>query len=193
MLNETAALTDEELVALSLEYRQSFVELIERYERKMIQYILRISNVSYQDAEDIAQEVFIKVYTNLHDFDPHLKFSSWIYRIAHNEMISHYRKRQARPQHESTDIDDEAVERIVADWNVAKIVDTKLLSEQVQQALGKLDVKYREILVLRYIEDKSYEEISDILRKPPGTVATLLHRAKQQCQQAFQRIKDHYE
>ena len=90
--------TDEQLLELAKTNEQAFACLVDRYEKKLLSYIMRISNVNLQEAEDILQDAFIKAYTNINDFDSKLKFSSWMYRITHNEVISAYRKRKARPQ-----------------------------------------------------------------------------------------------
>jgi len=182
--------TDEELVALTLESQENFAYLVERYREKLLRYIRRISAVYLEGAEDILQEIFIKAYTNLRGFDAKLKFSSWIYRIAHNTVISHYRKVKARPQSVSLeDANELALERLTAEINIEKDVDTKILREQIEIAFGHIDVKYKEVLYLRFFEEKSYEEISDILKKPKGTVATLLNRAKKKCRVAFEKNK----
>ena len=89
--------SDQELVVQALFDPEAFSQIIERYQDKLLRYIMRISNVSVQDAEDILQETFIKAYSNLNDYDHSLQFSSWIYRIAHNQTISSYRKRSVRP------------------------------------------------------------------------------------------------
>jgi len=85
---------DSELVELSLKKQDYFYCLILRYQEKLLRYIRRISASSKEDAEDILQEVFMSVYKNLNDFDNSLKFSSWIYRIAHNKTVSHWRKQK---------------------------------------------------------------------------------------------------
>jgi RNA polymerase sigma-70 factor (ECF subfamily) len=125
------------------------------------------------------QEVFIKVYRNLNDFDQSLKFSSWIYRIAHNEVISHYRKMKSRPKLITTD-NDEWLKTIAGSDDLEKELERKFTSEEIRNILSKIDAKYREVLVLRFLEEKDYKEISDILEKPMGTVATLINRAKKQ-------------
>ena len=79
-------LSDLQLVKLSLKDHQNFRYLVERYEPLLLRYMRRIANVSKEEAEDLLQEIFIKVYKNLNGFDQKLKFSSWIYRIAHNEI-----------------------------------------------------------------------------------------------------------
>lgn len=170
--------TDEELVVLSVENQNHFLYLVSRYENRLFNYILRISNVSKEEAEDLLQEVFIKVYQNLNDFDPDLKFSSWIYRITRNQVISNFRKLNARAQ--TINLDDEILENIASDLNIERDAELKYLKENIDKILNKIDKKYREVLILRFLEEKDYKEISDILRKPVGTVATFLNRAKKE-------------
>lgn len=141
-------------------------------------YIKRITNASTEDAEDILQEVFIKAYQNLNDFDQSLKFSSWIYRITHNHTISHYRKNKKSQQDISLEDNEIIYEKLAADLNIKEETDQTLLKEKIKTLLSKLDRKYREVLILKYLEDKDYTEISNILKKPMGTVATLINRAK---------------
>ncbi|PIR03613.1 MAG: RNA polymerase subunit sigma [Candidatus Magasanikbacteria bacterium CG11_big_fil_rev_8_21_14_0_20_39_34] len=175
--------TDQELVVLTLYNKENFLFIIQRYEDKLLRYIKRISNVGHEEAEDILQEVFLKVYQNLNGFDSNLKFSSWIYRITHNEVISQFRKKKAQP--EKKDFEPEMYENIASDLNIEHQIDQKILKEAVEKALAKMEPKYAEILILKYLEEKSYEEISDILQKPMGTVATLLNRAKKHMQKHF--------
>tara|TARA_B100000315_G_scaffold242958_1_gene265784 strand:- start:431 stop:1006 length:576 start_codon:yes stop_codon:yes gene_type:complete len=172
--------SDEELVPIVLKNQDYFVYLIERYKTKLLYYIRRISNCSIEDAEDILQDVFIKTYTNLNNFDINLKFSSWIYRITHNQVISNYRKLKARPQSISLGVDDNFLENIASSLDITKEVELQFLKERIDDTLKKLDIRYREVLVLKFLEEKDYKEISDILKKPMGTVATLINRAKKQ-------------
>lgn len=175
---DRAKKTDIELIELSLKNRDCFVYLIERYEQKLLRYIMRISGLRKEDAEDVLQDVFIKVYQNLNDFDHDLRFSSWIYRIAHNQTISNYRKLKSRPQEIS--VDDNVFNNFASNLDLEKDVDHVALRKIVGAILMKMDNKYREVLVLRFMEDKSYQEMSDILKKPIGTIATLVSRAKDQ-------------
>lgn len=175
---KSAEKTDEELVSLSLKDQEYFGCLVSRYEEKMLRYIRRISGVNVQNAEDILQDIFIKVYRNLNDFDQDLKFSSWLYRIAHNQVISEFRKKQARPQLIGGEDIENFIHSVASTINIANETDEKILRSQVEKILEKIDLKYREALVLHYLEGKNYQEISDILRKPMGTVATLINRAK---------------
>ena len=174
--------TDEELVGLILENQDFFVYIIERYESKLKRYINRISSPGADELEDILQEIFIKVYKNLNGFDQELKFSSWIYRIAHNEAINHFRHQKARPQTINLEWNENFINQISSDLDLAKETDQELLKKQTGEILNKMDIKYREVLTLKFLEEKDYKEISDILKKPMGTVATLINRAKKKFQ-----------
>jgi len=169
---------DNELVALTLEDKGYFRCLMDRYEEKLKRYILRLSNVNLEEAEDILQDVFIKVYKNLRDFDKDLKFSSWIYRITHNQVISHHRHKSARPQ--LTGISEEIIKNLRAELDLVDRTEAGFLSGEIFAVLNQLKPNHREILLLKFFEEKSYEEISDILKKPAGTVATLIRAAKKE-------------
>ncbi len=170
---------DSQLVELSLKKQDYFYCLISRYQEKLLRYIRRISASSKEDAEDILQEVFMSVYENLNDFDSRLKFSSWIYRITHNKTISHWRKIKVRPKTVSGDDEESSLfEFIESGDNVAKELERKCSSKEVRKIIFSLDEKYKDVLVLKFLEDMDYKEISDVLKKPMGTVATLLNRAK---------------
>ena len=172
--------SDEVLAAAAVKDHRAFAEIIRRYQGKLFSYIMRISNVSREEAEDILQDSFLKVYRNLNDFDSSLKLSSWLYRITHNQVISEYRKKSVRAHGHTVDIDDTALSRLASDIDTAREVDIKLLRQNIEGIMSDIDEKYREVLVLRFFEELSYQEISDILRKPMGTVATLVNRAKAQ-------------
>ena len=181
--------SDNELVVLALNDPNYFGILMERYEGKLLTYIRRISSVTHEDAEDILQNSFLKAYQNLNNFDKELTFSSWIYRIVHNETVSMWRKNKARPQGNVAQVDDEFLERIVDNVDIVADVDREFLRKVIDKLLDDMDDKYREILILKYIEDKSYDEISDILKKPAGTVATHLNRAKKQFRDLYKKQK----
>ena len=171
-------MTDEELARLSLENADFFAQIVERYEKKLFNFIYRLSGRPREDIEDIVQNTFIKVYRNLNDFDVELKFSSWIYRVARNEAISHYRRSSARPTVVDLGEDNSVIESISSEFNLEREVDIKILREKFDVALQEIDKKYRDVLVLKFFEEKSYQEISDILKKPIGTVGALINRAK---------------
>ena len=179
--------TDEQLVKLTLGNQDYFLCLMKRYEGKLLNYILRISNVSYQEGEDILQEIFIKIYRNLNDFNDKYKFSTWVYRIARNETISHYRKNNAKDKDLAIDVEDDVFERIAADLDIEKDIRNKEMRIVINKALGRINKKYREVITLRFLEDKDYKEISYILKKPTGTIATWLNRAKEELRKELNR------
>lgn len=173
------SVSDQELVAATLADSAAYVHLVRRYEAPLMRYLLRLGCKTRSDAEDVLQEVFIKAFRNLNEYDTTLKFSSWLYRITHNEAITFFRKANRLPQVARSDDEVAAFEQIADVSNLADEVDAKLDAAALRAAVDALDPKYRDVLILRFLEDRSYEEISDILRKPPGTVATLISRAKQ--------------
>lgn len=149
--------------------------------------------ISDGDAEDILQEVFIKTYENLNDFDRDLKFSSWIYRITHNHTISYYRKHKKASQTLSLEDNTVLFERLKSEFNLKDKLDNKIQKEKISHLLSKLDKKYRDALILKYLEDKDYREISNILKKPMGTIATLLNRAKEKFREILKNNHFKYE
>ncbi len=170
--------TDNELVTLSLRNSDWFGILVERYEKKLLRYIRRLSGASNPDAEDILQEAFIKIYQHLNDFDTRLKFSSWVYRIVRNETFDRGRV-HLKNKNVLVEMDEESWQKIASQFDLDRQVDNKIFREQIAAAIANLDTKYREPLLLYLLEEKSYEEISDILRRPIGTVGALISRGKQ--------------
>jgi len=179
-------ISDEEIVSMTLRERSSFGFLVERYESKLKRYIARLGVKSEDDQLDVLQEVFIKAYKNLYSFDIKMSFSSWIYRIAHNEAISWYRKHNVRPEGHLVADSTEILNFIQAKEDTPDIVfDQNINADLLNKALSELDLKYREVLILRYFEHLEYEDISDILKIPIGSVGTLIHRGKKQLQDAL--------
>lgn len=185
VVQNTTSLKDEELAARSVHDTYYFGELVKRYEEILLRYVMRRSHASKEDAKDIVQNSFIKMYRNINDFDPMLRFSSWAYRITHNELIDWYRKQKSRPQVLVTDDDEDVFASIAGDMNVEKSAIQKETKEEIEKIIKTLDEKYQEIIFLRFFEDKSYEEISDILKIPSGTVAIRLSRAKSLLEKAL--------
>jgi len=174
--------SDVEIVRLSLVDSENFVLIVERYQAKLLRYIQRFSALSLESAEDVLQETFIKAYRYLNDFDQELSFGSWIYRIAHNETVNYLRRN--KQQNVSLDMPDEEgkilADVLADDFDLAEEIEKQDLGAEVRHILQNLSTDFREVLILRYLEQKSYQEISQILKKPEGTVSTLLNRAKVQ-------------
>ena len=179
--------SDVELVSLSLAKADNFAFLIERYKSKLGAYIKRLTNINEDDLEDVLQEIFIKVYLNLNDFDSSLKFSSWIYRITHNQVISRHRKLKARPEGYKVFIDEALANNLMAEMDINNILDERILKDNISSVLEAMSSNFRELIVLKFLEEKSYQEISDILKKPLGTIASSMNKAKAE----FRLIANH--
>jgi len=153
-----------------------FGDLIEKYESKLLRYGRKFIRGT-EDIEDVVQDVFIKAYKNIQSFDLKRKFSSWIYRIAHNEFVNALKKQKKKPL-SLFELD------VILPHSSVEEVDEKIdnyeIVQKLDKYLDKLKLKYREPLILYYIEELSYKEISDILHIPISTVGIRLKRAKEQ-------------
>lgn len=172
---EYQELVDEKLVRYVRGVDQeAYREVIVRYQEKLLRYARGIV-IDDQVAMDVVQNTFIKAYKNLNGFDTRRKFSSWIYRIAHNEAMNEIKKGKKLI---SLETNNWLGEKIVSDENIEEDYTKQEVKEIMKQNLAKIDLKYREALTLYYLEEKSYEEISEILRMPIGTVGTRINRGK---------------
>ncbi len=167
----TKELTDEEIVQkITAGNSDLFSLIIDRYENKLWRYAKYLVKDDSK-ATDIVQDSFVKAYINLNSFKINKSFSSWIYRIVHNQtinIIKKYSKEVMIP--EGFDFG--------SDEDVEKNFEIKEIGEKIHGCLEKIPMIYSEALELFYLEEKSYEEIGDILRIPMGTVATRINRAK---------------
>ncbi|MBP6976015.1 RNA polymerase sigma factor [Candidatus Dojkabacteria bacterium] len=177
-------LSDKEIVNMTIKDFNSYRYIIDRYEKRLLRYIQRILYISKEDAEDILQEVFIKAYKNINGYDSKYSFSSWIYRIAHNEAISFLRK-QKRSIESSNDMD--IFDTLSSDESIEDNFLVELRKKEVRKILKMLEPKYREPLILRYFEDMEYNEISDILHISIGNVSSLINRGKKKFKVLVQR------
>jgi RNA polymerase sigma-70 factor (ECF subfamily) len=169
--------SDIELVNQSKQDPEVFGVLMTRYEAPLRRYLMRLTGWGSEEVSDILQETFIKTYQHLNDFDEELKFSTWLYRITHNQAIDTLRANRARPPISVLTLED-AAQFVPAKSDVESEF---LLREDivaVRKAILSLPILYREVLILRYLEELSYEEIMDILKKPKGSVATLIKRGR---------------
>jgi RNA polymerase sigma-70 factor (ECF subfamily) len=168
---ENKELSDEEIVEkIRTSEQDLYAVIIDRYQKKLIRYAYNLIK-NEEKAIDIVQESFVKAFVNLNSFNIEKKFSSWIYRIVHNQAINLAKKYQKEtPLLEDWDFK--------SDDDIEKDFEKKETVENVEKCLKKIPLLYSEPLSLYYIDEKSYEEISDILRIPMGTVATRINRAK---------------
>jgi RNA polymerase sigma-70 factor (ECF subfamily) len=170
-------LSDADIVRRSLVEVDYFSCLYERYEEKLLRYIFRLSSISRQEAEDILQDAFIKVWKNLNGLDTSLPISSWLYRLVHNEAISHLRKQNSYGKNRKVDLDLVGNELTEDAAEVEQGDDASIFTREI---LDTIPLKYREVLILKYLEKMQYNEISDVLKIPEGTVAVRLKRAREQ-------------
>lgn len=158
----------------------AFATLVSRYESRLLRYAKRLLN-SQEDAQDVVQESFIKAYRYLNEFDTSKRFSPWIYRIVHNESINYGKARKSWLS--------------FVDWDEllplggGEIVDDMEAIRQkidMEKMLDALDLKYREVLTLYYIEGMEYADIAEVLHIPIATVGVRLRRARQNIKKIYE-------
>lgn len=187
-ISECEQKTDAQLVKLSLHNPDYYYCLMKRHEKPLMNYIRKLSGTNQSDAEDILQEVYILAYQNLNDYNNDFKFTSWVYRIAHNQTVNMLRKKTRIKQDISWDEHD--LDQIVqSEFNLEQDLLEKNDYNNLLQIINSLPLKYKEVLLLKFIEGKDYREISDILKKPIGTVGTLINRAKNKLLQEINNIQ----
>ncbi|OGH11728.1 MAG: hypothetical protein A3B38_03175 [Candidatus Levybacteria bacterium RIFCSPLOWO2_01_FULL_36_13] len=163
--------SDEELIEdIRSKNKELYVHIVDRYQNKLMRYITYLIH-DEQKAADSVQETFIKAYINLNGFNVNKKFSSWIYRIAHNQAMNLVKK-YTKEVSMDTSFDIRSNHDIEEEFSKKEIV------QKAHSCLNQMPIIYSEPLALHFLDEKSYEEISDILRIPMGTVATRISRAK---------------
>ncbi len=175
--------TDEE-IALSVQNGEpaAFGLLVERYEPKLLRYAKKFL-FETEDARDQVQEIFIKSYANIQSFDTKRSFSSWIYRVAHNEFINAIKKKGREPL--SFFDPDTLFPHPTAPEQADDELKSNETRQLVEKYLTKLDAKYREPLVLYYYEDMNYKQIAEILHIPTSTVGIRIKRGKESLQKYY--------
>lgn len=189
-MEQTAAqLTDEEVAGLVQTGDQdAFGILVERYEEKLLRYGRKFLP-RHEDIQDIVQDVFMNTYKNIQSFDSAQRFSPWIYRIAHNAFVNDIRKQSYRPV-VLPDFDT-LLSYHVAEDPGHKEREQQELRAMLDKSLDTLTPKYREVLILYYLEEMPYKEIADILQIPQGTVGIRLKRAREALKIAYEKIHGH--
>ncbi|KKT76212.1 MAG: RNA polymerase sigma factor [Parcubacteria group bacterium GW2011_GWF2_44_7] len=183
--------TDEAIVRqVQLGDSEAFGILVKRYEIKILHYARKFL-FNYTDIEDLAQDVFIKAYNNIQSFDASRKFSAWIYRIAHNEFINAIKKKGREPvSYFDVDV---LWPRLVSREKADHRANEQELRKMLDYCLNELDLKYREPLILYYLEELDYQEIADILHIPVSTVGVRLRRGREKMKWFCQKSGYHYE
>jgi RNA polymerase sigma-70 factor (ECF subfamily) len=181
--------TDAELVAIALRGSQdAYRELVKRFERPVYSLVLRMVQDS-ATAEDLAQEVFVKAFRRLETYDPQWKFSSWLFKIAHNTTIDHLRKGTPDTVPLEAEEDDRgSLASVLADESgedPQAAAERRDLGRSLEKAIGRLRPEYRQAVLMFYVHGASYQEICEALGLPLGTVKTNLHRARKELAQAM--------
>ncbi len=191
------ALTDHELVALAQKgSEKAYRELLGRYQRPVFSLVYRMLR-DREQAEDLAQETFVRVFNNIGRYDPKYKFSSWIFKIATNLTIDHIRKKEvatvsidgSRYAVTSDEIEASTITVASDDENPEELLEAKELGESIEGAIGALRPEYRTAILLRHVEGREYQEIADIMGLPLGTVKTFIHRARHELRAKLEHLR----
>jgi len=177
---------DDELIAAILGGAEDrFQELMARHQQAVFGYLYRLLLRDVELARDLTQTVFFKAYRNLASVERGRPLTPWLMRIAHNEAANHLR---ARARHPEQGLDDEAWDRLPAtdSPNPEQATEASLDAERVAAAMAALPRRMREAVTLHYHEDRSYNEIAEIMNLSVGAVGTLIHRARNRLAQLLE-------
>jgi RNA polymerase sigma-70 factor (ECF subfamily) len=175
---------------------KAYRELLGRYERPVFSIIYRMIR-DREQAEDLAQETFVRVFNHIDRYDPKYKFSSWIFKIATNLTIDHIRRKElntvsidgSRNATTAEQIEATAITIISPDENPEELLEAKELGEEIEEAIGRLRPEYRAAILLRHVEGREYQEIAEIMALPLGTVKTYIHRGRNELRDTLQHLK----
>ena len=176
-------LLESQLVKLALKGDQAaFAELVELYQEKLYHMAYRMLN-NRQEAEDVVQDTFLRVYNNLERYDTSMKFSTWIYRIATNLSIDRLRKRKPVYSLDAESSEYEGLDGYSMIPSDNRTPESEMLISETQriihQAIDTLPPKYKTVMILRYIHELSLQEVGDILDMPVTTIKTRVHRGRE--------------
>ncbi len=161
--------------------KRAFEALMRKYEKKIFSFVIRMVR-NEETAIDLTQDFFIKVFTVLDKYNFEYKFSTWAYRICYNQVIDHIRKNQG--QVHSLDDDSISSKDMLNSENVSRQDGFRNLSQQetriyIWRVVENIPPKFRELILLRYIQELKYEEIAQITELPVGTIKNRIFKAKE--------------
>ena len=186
-LQNIKTLTDGELITKAIRGREDgFEELVRRYQRPITGYVYRMLN-NYDASLDVTQEVFIKVYNSLERYSSEYKFSTWLYRIAHNAAIDHMRRNSVNQQSIEAENADGSYQLQIesSQPNPEQQRERSEWRREIETVVKCLPQVYRELILLRHSQDLSYDEIAEITNLPLGTVKNRLFRAREMMREIF--------
>ncbi|HET7113752.1 MAG TPA: sigma-70 family RNA polymerase sigma factor [Pyrinomonadaceae bacterium] len=184
---DLTSVADRELVSTAVSgVEGSFEELVRRYQRPISAYVYRMVG-NYESALDLTQEIFIKVYNSLERYRAEFKFSTWIYKIAHNAAVDHLRRTATREQSLVVGSDGDQFELPIESSRLSPEQESERRERrgEIETVVRSLPANYRELIVLRHSQDLSYEEIVEVTGLPLGTVKNRLFRAREIMRQQF--------
>lgn len=169
----------------------AYEEIVRRYKDQLLNFVFRFLN-NHEEAEDVVQETFLRVYRNRFAYTRIAKFSTWIYTIAGNLARTELRRRKRRRFFSLSDMGLEDRDYEISDevFNPETQANSTLGEELIQREISKLSPKFREVIILRDVQELSYEEISKIIRVPIGTVKSRVNRARLRLQNRLKKILD---
>jgi RNA polymerase sigma-70 factor (ECF subfamily) len=186
-IDTVGSLSDVDLITRSISgLEDSFEELVRRYQRPIAGYVFRLIG-DYESSLDVTQEVFIKVYNSLERYRSDYKFSTWLYRIAHNAAIDHLRRNSINTQSIETESAD-GTYQLQLESPLPSPEQNRERSEwkaEIKAVIRLLPPAYRELIVLRHSQDLSYDEIAEVMGLPLGTVKNRLFRAREMMREIF--------
>ena len=186
-VSKAPLITDFDLVSRAIRGQESgFEELVKRYQRPITAYVFRMLG-DYDLSLDVTQDVFIKVYNSLDKYRPEYKFSTWIYRIAHNAAIDHMRRNSMQTSSIETENADGAYE-LQLESSLPSPEKDRERSEwraEIDAVVKCLPPSYRDLIVLRHSQELSYDEIAEVTGLPLGTVKNRLFRAREMMRELF--------
>ena len=182
--------TDEELIGrFQNGDEQAYIELVNRYRDRLMSFVYRFVNDEVV-AEDIVQDTLVKLYTHKDYYRNIAKFSTWLYTIAGNLAKTELRKKKRRKVTNLSEMGrDDWEYDIPSDEDTAKIVHGQFAGEQIHKAIQSLPDHFREVIILRDIQELSYEEVSNIVEVPLGTVKSRINRARLQLQEMLKELR----
>jgi RNA polymerase sigma-70 factor, ECF subfamily len=186
-LTNARELSDVDLIAGTIAGGEdNFEELVRRYQRPIVGYVFRMLG-DYESALDVTQEVFIKIYNSLERYSSEYKFSTWIYRIAHNAAIDHMRRNSVTPQSLETESADGTYQLQIESSDPTPEQDRERSEwrTQIDSVVKCLPTAYRDLILLRHSQDMSYDEIAEVTGLPLGTVKNRLFRAREMMRDIF--------
>ena len=179
--------TDPELVATAaVGVEGSFEELVKRYQRPIAAYVYRVVG-DYESSLDLTQEIFIKIYSSLSRYRSEFKFSTWIYKIAHNAAVDHLRRNAGRERSLCQGLEGDQYELPIESGRLSPEQESERRERrlEIESVVHSLPLAYRELIVLRHSQDLTYEEIVEVTGLPLGTVKNRLFRAREMMRQQF--------